>query len=49
MTLKFGNKTEVNLLRREESILGSRCQREEQKKEIQKGLLISEQLWLHKF
>ena len=47
--LKFGNKTEVNLLHREESCLCSRCQREEQKKKIQEGLLISEQIQLHKF
>ena len=47
--LKFWNRTEVNLLCREESCLCSRCQREEQKKEILKGLLISEQIWLHKF
>ena len=47
--LKFWNRTEVNLLRTEESCLCSRCQREEQKKEMQKGLLISEPIWLHKF
>ena len=47
--LKFWNRTEVNLLRKEESCLCSRCQREEQEKEILKGLLISEHLWLHKF
>ena len=47
--LKFWNRTEVNLLHREESCLCSRCQREEQKKEILKGLLISEHIWLHKF
>ena len=47
--LKFWNKTEVNLLHRKESCLCSRCQREEQKKEILKGLLISEHILLHKF
>ena len=47
--LKFWNKTVVNLLHKEESCLCSRCQREEQKIEIQKGLLISKQTWLHKF
>ena len=47
--LKFWIRTEVDLLRKEESCLCSRCQREEQKREIQKGLLISEHLWLHKF
>ena len=47
--LKFWNRTEVNLLHREESCLCSRCQKEEQKKEILKGLLISEHIWLRKF
>ena len=47
--LKFWNRAEVNLLRKEESCLCSRCRREEQKKEILKGLLISEHIWLHKF
>ena len=47
--LKFWNRTEVNLLHKEESCLCSRCQREEQKREILKGLLISEHIWLHKF
>ena len=47
--LKFWIRTEVNLLCKEESCLCSRYQREEQKREILKGLLISEHLWLHKF
>ena len=47
--LKFWNRTKVNLLHREESCLCSRHQREEQKKEILKGLLISEHIWLHEF
>ena len=47
--LKFWIKTEVDLLCKEESCLCSRCQREEQKREILKGLLISEHIWLHKF
>ena len=47
--LKFWIRTEVDLLHKEESCLCSRCQREEQKREILKGLLISEHLWLHKF
>ena len=47
--LKFWIRTEVDLLRKEESCLCSRCQREEQKREILKGLLISEHIWLHKF
>ena len=47
--LKFWNRAEVNLLHKEESCSCSRCQRKEQKKEILKGLLISEHIWLHKF
>ena len=47
--LKFWIRTEVDLLHKEESCLCSRCQREEQKREIVKWLLISEHLWLHKF
>ena len=47
--LKFWIRTEVDLLRKEESCLCSRCQRGEKKREILKGLLISEHLWLHKF
>ena len=47
--LNFWIRTEVDLLCKEESCLCSRCQGEEQKKEILKGLLISEHIWLHKF
>ena len=47
--LKFWNRTGVDLLHKEESCLCSRCQDEEQEREILKGLLISEHLWLHKF
>ena len=47
--LKFWIRTEVDLLRKGESCLCSRCQREEQEREIQKGLLIFEHIWLHKF
>ena len=47
--LKFWIRTEVDLLHQGESCLCSRCQREEQEREIQKGLLISEHIWLHKF
>ena len=46
--LRFWIRTEVDLLHKEESCLCSRCQREEQEREIIKGLLISEHLWLHK-
>ena len=47
--LKFWIRTEVDLLCKEENCLCSRCQGEERKREILKGLLISEQIWLHKF
>ena len=47
--LRFWIRTEEDLLRNKESCLCNKCPREEQKKETQKGLLISEQLWLHKF
>ena len=47
--LRFWIRTEEDLLHNRESCLCDKCLRKEQKKEIQKGLLISEQLWLHKF
>ena len=47
--LKFWIRTEVDLLRKAESCLCNRCQRKEQEREILKGLLISEHIWLHKF
>ena len=47
--LKFWIRTEVDLLRKGESCLCSRCQEEEREREILKGLLISEHIWLHKF
>ena len=47
--VKFWIRTEVDLLRKGESCLCSRCQEEEREREILKGLLISEHLWLHKF
>ena len=47
--LKFWIRIEVDLLRKGESCLCSRCQRKEQEREILKGLLISEHIWLHKF
>ena len=47
--LKFWIRTEVDLLRKGESCLYSRCQGKEQEREILKGLLISEHIWLHKF
>ena len=47
--LRFWIRTEEDLLHNRESCLCDKCLQKEQKKEIQKGLLISEQLWLHKF
>ena len=47
--LKFWLRTEVDLLRKRESCLCSRCQRKEQEREILKGLLTPEHIWLHKF
>ena len=47
--LKFWLRTEVDLLHKRESCLCNRCQRKEQEREILKGLLISEHIWLHKF
>ena len=47
--LKFWIRTEVDLLRKAESCLCNRCQRKEQEREILKGLLVFEHIWLHKF
>ena len=47
--LRFWIRTEEDLLRNGESCLCNRCLQKEQEKEILKGLLISEQVWLHKF
>ena len=47
--LKFWFRTEIDLLRKRENCLCSRCQRKEQEREILKGLLIPEHIWLHKF
>ena len=47
--LKFWLRTEVDLLHKRESCLCSRCQRREQEREILKGLLTPEHVWLHKF
>ena len=47
--LRFWIRTEEDLLHNRESCLCNKCQREEQKREIIKGLLISEHIWLHKF
>ena len=47
--LKFWLRTEVDLLHKGESCLCNRCQRKEHEREILKGLLTSEHIWLHKF
>ena len=47
--LRFWIRTEENLLRNGESCSCNRCQRKEREREILKGLLISEHIWLHKF
>ena len=47
--LRFGFGTEIDLLCNRESCLCNKCQRKEWEGEIQKGLLISEYRWLHKF
>ena len=47
--LKFWIRTEADLLHKGESCLCSRCQGEEREREILKGLLIPEHIWLHKF
>ena len=47
--LKFWFRTEIDLLCKRESCLCNKCQRKEWEEEIQKGLLIPEHIWLHKF
>ena len=47
--LRFWIRTGEDFLRNGESCLCNKCLRKEQEKEILKGLLISEHLWLHKF
>ena len=47
--LKIWFRTEIDLLCKRGSCLCNKCQRKEQEKDIQKGLLISEHKWLHKF
>ena len=46
--LKFWFRTEIDLLCKKESCLCNKCQRKEREREILKGLLISEHIWLHK-
>ena len=47
--LRFWIRTEEDLLWNGESCLCDKCLRKKQEREIIKGLLISEQIWLHKF
>ena len=47
--LKIWFRTEVDLLCKRGSCLCNKHQRKEWEREIQKGLLISEHKWLHKF
>ena len=47
--LRFGFRTEIDLLRKRESCICNKCQKKEWEGEIQKGLLLSENKWLHKF
>ena len=47
--IRFWIRTEEDLSQDRGSCLCNRCLQKERKKEIQKGLLISEQTWLHKF
>ena len=47
--IRFWVRTEEDLLQDGASDLCSRCLQREREREIQKGLLISEHLWLHKF
>ena len=47
--LRFWIRTEEDLSCNGESSLCNKCLQKEQEKEILKGLLISEHLWLHKF
>ena len=47
--LRFWIRTEKDLLQDRVSYLCNRCLQKEREREILKGLLISEQVWLHKF
>ena len=47
--LKFWIRTEEDLLHNGESCLCNKCLQKEQEREILKGLLVSEHIWLHKF
>ena len=47
--LKIWFRTEIDLLCKRGSCLCNKCQRKEWEREIQKGLLVTEHRWLHKF
>ena len=47
--LRFWIRTEEDLSQDRASCFCNRCLQKEQEREILKGLLISEQVWLHKF
>ena len=47
--LRFWTRTEEDLLHNRESCLCDKCLQKKQEREIIKGLLISKQIWLHKF
>ena len=47
--IRFWNRAEENLLQDRVSCLCARYLQREQEREILKGILISEQMWLHRF
>ena len=47
--IRFWIRTEEDLSQDRVSCLCNRCLQKEQEREIKKGLLISEQIWLHRF
>ena len=47
--IRFWIRTEEDLLQDRVSCLCNRCLQKEWEREIRKGLLISEQIWLHRF
>ena len=49
MLIRFWNRAEENLLQDRISCLCTRCLQREWEREILKELLISEQMWLHRF
>ena len=49
MLIRFWNRAKKNLLQDRVSCLCTRCLQKEREREILKGLLISEQMWLHRF